>query len=50
MNNIKGNIGRVILAILLFSCNSSAQKSNVSVQEFEKAIGQKEFQALAAAD
>lgn len=46
MNNIKGNIGRAILAILLFACNSSAQKSNLSVQEFEKAIGQKDIQIL----
>lgn len=46
MNNIKSNIGRAILAILLFSCNSSAQKSDLSVQEFEKAIGQKDIQIL----
>ena len=40
------NIGLAIASILLFSCNIMAQKSNLSVQEFEKAIGQKDIQLL----
>lgn len=46
MNNIKCNIGMSVVAVLLFSFSSLAQKSNLSVPEFEKAIGEKGIQVL----
>jgi rhodanese-related sulfurtransferase len=46
MNRILSNIGLAIVVVLLFSFNSLAQKSNLPVQEFEKAIAQKGIQIL----
>lgn len=46
MTNIKNNVSLAIVALLLFSLSSLAQKGNLSVQEFEKAIEQKGIQIL----
>ncbi|HEY8895627.1 MAG TPA: thioredoxin domain-containing protein [Niastella sp.] len=43
---MKSNIGLSIAAILIISFNCVAQKSNLSVPEFEKAIEQKGIQLL----
>lgn len=45
MNTITSKICKAVVVILLFSCNSSAQ-SKLSVQDFEKAIQQKDIQLL----
>jgi rhodanese-related sulfurtransferase len=46
MNRIKYKISLTMAAVLIFSCTGSAQKSNLSVQEFEKGISQKDIQVL----
>jgi rhodanese-related sulfurtransferase len=46
MNRIKYKISLTIVAVLILSCNGSAQKSNLSVQEFEKGISQNGIQVL----
>jgi rhodanese-related sulfurtransferase len=46
MKNISLKVNAVFAIALLFSCYSSAQKTNLSVQEFEKGISQKNIQVL----
>ncbi len=46
MNSRRKMLTGAILSLLVFSCKSEAQKTHLSVQEFEKAIRQKDIQVL----